>query len=221
MSSSKETKIRGDKRASVQKDPIRKKDERKKKTEKEDNQTSVNQTANQCEWTLDRPSSPLATSTPAVVTDTKGRPAKRSLRIKLSRVSITPGRKNKTSVDNPTETTTDTGPAPQQRLATVFQCDQCDFTTAHKSSQYRHIRLHKTKPFQCDTCLKRFEDKHLLELHRPIHINSCVNCLKVFSADTLQDHQRECKRKSYECYACKYKTLKFAHLKKHMYRMHF
>lgn len=210
--------------------------ERQKETEKEigkeNRQTMADQSVNQGESTLDSLSTPVATSTPAVVTEAKGRPVRRrSARTKTP--SVTPRHSNTTShVVTPSNTTIDANPTgdtpkrgPPLRLTvgnkTMFQCDRCEFISLHRKTVADHIRVHIEKPFQCDMCRKRFADKHLLDLHRTIHINRCSKCYQVFSADTLQEHQQNCTKKHYECYVCKYKTPRGSHLKKHMNRVHF
>uniref|UniRef100_A0A1I8GRS0 Protein krueppel n=1 Tax=Macrostomum lignano TaxID=282301 RepID=A0A1I8GRS0_9PLAT len=97
------------------------------------------------------------------------------------------------------------------------ECESVGTTRATKSAATRHRRAQGVqRPFQCDTCQKKFSSKshlkaHMSAVHRKEKPHKCNRCGKSFSrASDLHVHIRshtgdrpfECKEKSLECEMC-------------------
>ena len=77
-------------------------------------------------------------------------------------------------------------------------CNRCSFTTAHHSSFYRHMQLHKAGQFlyECHICFKTFgnkqiRDDHIKCIHERKELLKCDNCTyTTFRRSNLQSHMK-------------------------------
>ncbi|XP_031633957.1 zinc finger protein 717-like [Contarinia nasturtii] len=90
-----------------------------------------------------------------------------------------------------------------------YQCDQCKKRFSRKEHLKTHMRTHTgEEPYQCDQCKKRFSQSGHLTMHIRTHTgikpHQCDQwCHRGFSQNIEKEaHERECKRRRYECYLC-------------------
>ena len=106
----------------------------------------------------------------------------------------------------------------------VFECFVCGKAFGWmKISLIRHMRIHSgEKPFECQQCLKRFQQNNGLNWHMRLHTKDfsfeCLICRKGFSKQSQSKaHEKVCNRRSYECHLCnKFFGSKKTDLERHM-----
>ncbi|XP_031639635.1 transcriptional repressor CTCF-like [Contarinia nasturtii] len=104
-----------------------------------------------------------------------------------------------------------------KRKRLMHKCDQCDYQSDHKGHFTRHIEMHQKKPFRCERCRKSFADQELFDIHMKGHENQCTKCLSVFGNKlAMKEHEKHCNRRNYQCYLCKYTTVKRTDFMAHM-----
>lgn len=110
-----------------------------------------------------------------------------------------------------------------------YECKDCKKRFITKSSLNTHLKTHiEEKLFQCDYCQKRYRYKFDLNTHMRSHKDSslsCSGCFRGFSkVIEKESHEKDCKRRRYECYLCnrdESKKKKFVTIKKSMIEKHF
>ncbi|KAG8007147.1 hypothetical protein GBF38_023306 [Nibea albiflora] len=108
-----------------------------------------------------------------------------------------------------------------------FKCDNCGKAFKHKSSLYKHARIHTDeKSYICNTCSKRFAKMETLRRHQRIHTGEkpyiCTTCGKAFTQNgTLKVHIRQIHtgEKPYLCNTCGKRFSDMSALKMHQ-RIH-
>ncbi|XP_031619444.1 zinc finger protein 391-like [Contarinia nasturtii] len=100
----------------------------------------------------------------------------------------------------------------------MHKCEQCDYQSEYRSCVKRHMVKHK-RPFSCSRCLKFFKDQDLLDVHMKCHENQCSKCKRKYDAKLpIEEHEKHCNRRQYQCYLCKYHSSRkfclFAHMRK-------
>lgn len=87
------------------------------------------------------------------------------------------------------------------------------------------MRIHSSKKeFKCKYCAKSFTFKSALDRHtkkHPDELRFACRCGRRFiAAKKLNTHEKKCKARQYECFACKQNMQSKTYLKLHMKRMH-
>lgn len=107
-----------------------------------------------------------------------------------------------------------------------YKCSDCKYSTFKNTDLIRHMYQHTDeKPFKCKLCPKSFTRSDYLKDHTKTHANGfqfhCSNCLQGFDVKKDKEaHENSCKILRYECYVCKYSTLRRSDLVKHMTNRH-
>lgn len=103
------------------------------------------------------------------------------------------------------------------------KCDFCVYVTFRKRHLDDHIRTHTgERPYKCETCLKKFTQSSNLKKHQFVHVKGykfrCVGCFRGFTDEMKKiAHDRECKKRRYECHLCKkYANMEKIQLMRHM-----
>ncbi|XP_031639566.1 zinc finger protein 84-like [Contarinia nasturtii] len=102
------------------------------------------------------------------------------------------------------------------------KCEFCNYVAKHPSDLIRHRRKHTGgKPFECNICAKGFTTKQSLNKHMRTHAKQfpfhCSICRQGFTVQrTKIAHEKSCSRQLFECYLCKYDTIRKENLVRHM-----
>ncbi|KAK3599779.1 hypothetical protein CHS0354_037265 [Potamilus streckersoni] len=102
-------------------------------------------------------------------------------------------------------------------------CPKCDKKFKHKENLFKHMKLHKQKPFTCSKCLKAFDTLEKQNSHHCGAPFQCSVCLKPFRARLfLKEHEDAVHKgsKLYECKICSKKLSHMSSLSRHMTLMH-
>ena len=94
----------------------------------------------------------------------------------------------------------------------MFLCNECGVSKDTKRSLQKHMAVHDTRCFNCDTCEKTFVGLMALTSHKEIHKKvDCPNCSKNISKLNLKRHLASCSGKEelkFNCPKCPYITKK-------------
>ncbi|XP_031632011.1 zinc finger protein 567-like [Contarinia nasturtii] len=103
----------------------------------------------------------------------------------------------------------------------IHKCDKCIYKTGTSSHFKRHMMAHLNRPFCCQRCTKKFTEQDLLDMHMKIHENQCIKCHKRYKEKSaLEEHDKRCNWKQYECYLCRYHNYRKYQLVSHMANKH-
>ncbi|XP_027141047.1 gastrula zinc finger protein XlCGF49.1-like isoform X5 [Larimichthys crocea] len=109
----------------------------------------------------------------------------------------------------------------------VFKCDICGKDFKHRSSLYKHAKIHTgDKLYICNTCGKRFGKMQTLTRHQRIHtgdkLYTCTTCGKAFKfQSTLDNHMKlHTGERPYICTTCGKGFIQMIHLKIHIRSTH-
>ena len=100
----------------------------------------------------------------------------------------------------------------------------CHLCEKHYRYLKAHMRIHETKPYQCEVCKRNFAEVSQLKEHMRIrHIEekpfACSNCGKGFpTKQRLKQHMKIHEAvKQFKCEVCARRFTFKSHLKRHMY----
>lgn len=101
----------------------------------------------------------------------------------------------------------------------LFNCDRCLHNCSTKTAMERHMKQIHLKPsstsFRCETCLKTFAKKIILQNHEKVHMThrptyECQICKKVLSSQTaVSNHMQWIHKKNRE-FKCRFCSKMFA-----------
>lgn len=79
----------------------------------------------------------------------------------------------------------------------------------------------KSQPYDCPICLESFIRKEALIVRLRFHVNElpfrCLKCGRRFAEEKAKEsHEKRCKRRSFECYLCRYKCFNNSDVLRHM-----
>lgn len=106
--------------------------------------------------------------------------------------------------------------------AKIYNCHSCSYKTSIKRNLMKHLPVHDAgRPFQCNLCEKYFAHKRSLKYHQRIHRKQftfhCSRCQCGFTQEIVNiNHENQCRIRQFECYLCKYSTMKIGQLKTHI-----
>lgn len=101
-----------------------------------------------------------------------------------------------------------------------YECYVCHYTNKKKNSFMDHMKFKHFAGvpilFPCKVCGRNFKRKYHLDTHINIHTEemqfNCSICLQKFEHENeATSHEKQCKRRRFECYICKYTKPRFGH----------
>ncbi|PAA79217.1 hypothetical protein BOX15_Mlig007302g21, partial [Macrostomum lignano] len=102
-----------------------------------------------------------------------------------------------------------------------YECESVGNTRATKSAATRHCRAEGVqRPFQCDTCQKKFSRKsnlkaHMSAVHRKAKPHKCKRCRKSFSSHLHVHMRSHTGERPFECEVCGKRFSVSSHLTTH------
>ena len=111
---------------------------------------------------------------------------------------------------------------------TRYQCEMCKYSTIHKNTLSRHVRLvHFPKKIDCKICdykapSKNCLNKHINNVHQTNNTN-CPECNKILKKGNLSRHMKmlQSEQKSlYYCKMCPFQTIYKERVRTHTENVH-
>jgi hypothetical protein len=107
-------------------------------------------------------------------------------------------------------------------VASVFKCDKCGKTGAHRGMMRRHVLTHEEGRLKCETCGRVFRHKTSLNRHLAVHsmelTHKCSLCQKHFRfVSGLNYHMLvHADSREFACKICTYQARNKSKLKEHL-----